>query len=98
MHLYMYMHWYSNSMLSSACSFRSYSQAAKQLTGTNIPQRYSSLAADALIYTRVVETDLAPPFSKITDMHMCIFPKQLCCKGSVYVFYRCIENQIRNRL
>ena len=38
MHLYMYMHWYSNSMLSSACSFRSYSQAAKQLTWTNIPQ------------------------------------------------------------
>ena len=54
-----------------------YSQAAKQLTWTKIPQRYCSLAADAFIYTGIVETGLATPFAEITDRQ----PTTTLCHG-----------------
>ena len=62
-----YSYSYSYSMLSSACSFCSISSAAKQLALTKVPQRYDTLPADTLIYTRVVKGYLAPPFAQITD-------------------------------
>ena len=78
-------------MLSSACSFCSYSPAARQLTGTKMPQRCGPLAADTLIYTRVVETDLAPPFAEITDRR----PTTTPCHGDTCSVRTVVQGKAR---